>query len=95
MTKEKHLGKFEIENGVLTDVKEKPLNFKSWIGKDITKEKPLIEKAQVKKFNNCWIKVKDVAHDIGRIKEVFKDGMLFEGGSIKKIINEIIGELEK
>jgi len=58
----------------------------------MTTEKPLIEKATT---NGEAFWREDVAHDIGRLKAVFKDGMLFEGGSIKKIIDEIIGELGK
>ena len=66
----------------------------------MTKEKPLIEKIKYypnmeppESFTFFWSD--DVAHDIGRIKEVFKDKMLYEGGSIKKIIDDIIGELGK
>ena len=38
MKEEKHLGKFEIENGVLTDVKEKPLIEKEVWGKTFLKK---------------------------------------------------------
>ena len=38
MNKEKSLGKFEIENGVLTDVKEKPLSEKEVWGKAFLKK---------------------------------------------------------
>ena len=65
----------------------------------MTTEKPLIEKIinipNEDEHNFYYFLPKDVAHDIGRLKAVFKDGMLFEGGSIKKIIDEIIGELGK
>ncbi|HUS48656.1 MAG TPA: hypothetical protein VMZ91_00685 [Candidatus Paceibacterota bacterium] len=57
----------------------------------MTTEKPLIEKATT---NGEAFWREDVAHDIGRLKAVFKDKVLYEGGSIKKIIDDIIGDLK-
>ena len=90
MTKEKHLGKFEIENGVLTDVKEKPL----------------IEKLRLFRDTSGYayesFKKEDVAHKIDRILIKWKDKckrleiMSEDVGyfELKAIIESEIGDLK-
>ena len=56
----------------------------------MTTEKPLIEKATT---NGEAFWREDVAHDIGRLKAVFKDKALYEGGSIKKIIGNLLDQV--
>ena len=74
---------------------EKPLNFKSWIGKDITKEKPLKEKIKFypnmeppESFTFFWSD--DVAHAVDRLKEELRHGLT----GWKDKINEIFGDLK-
>ena len=105
MNKEKSLGKFEIENGVLTDVKEKPLSKKIKNIVDSCADKTDIwdnerwaktRKLLIKEFTN------ETAHKIDRILIKWKDKCkrleIMSGDvgyfELKAIIEREIGDLK-